>query len=112
MTRQISDVELREISVLEKCFKRAVFLEIKRDALADLLMVRAPITDVELRLTVVPLNNVDLTLPAGLVLLKDADLLDDLVGNLCLRHFFTLLMLKGFNICYVGLYHRIALCIL
>ena len=66
-------------------------------------MVRAPITDVELRLTVIPLNDVDLALPAGLILLKDADLLDDLVGNLCLRRFFTLLILKGFYIYNVGL---------
>ena len=36
-------------------------------------MVRAPITDVELRLTVIPLNDIKLTLPTGLILLENTD---------------------------------------
>ena len=49
-------------------------------------MVRAPVTDVKLRLAVIPLNDIKLTLPAGLILLENTDLLNDLVCDFCLRY--------------------------
>ena len=48
-------------------------------------MVRAPITDIKLRLAVIPLSDIKFTLPAGLILLENTDLLDDLICDLWLR---------------------------
>ena len=79
-------VERSEVTILKISLESIVFFEIKRNTLAYLLMVRAPITDVELRLTVIPLNDIKLTLPTGLVLLENTDLFDDLISDFCLRH--------------------------
>lgn len=67
--------------LLYELYELAEFFLCQGDSAGHLVVVRAPVADVVLRVHSVPADKVDFACPSGLLFVDDSDALDDFVVN-------------------------------